>query len=143
MSEPSGTVLVIDDDRLVRWTMSTILERAGYRVHEAGTGAEGLSLIPRIAPDVVLLDIVLPEMDGFTILERIRQAHPDLPVLMMSSHQTAETIDRAMRLGALASLGKPCDAKSLLAAVARALRPSTPPNEGADRSPRNTDNDAR
>ncbi len=79
MPEPLGNVLVIDDDRLVRWTMSTILGRAGYRVHEAGTGEEGLSLTPRVAPDVVLLDIGLPDADGFTGLQRIRQTHPISP----------------------------------------------------------------
>jgi DNA-binding response OmpR family regulator len=123
----SATILIIDDDRLVRWSLSTMLGRAGYRVQEAPTGKEGLALLGSGVPDLVLLDIMLPDMDGFAVLEEIRRAHPRLPVVTMTADTTPETSRRALRLGARGHLEKPCDSAVLLAAVSDALHRETPP----------------
>lgn len=120
-------ILIIDDDKLIRWSLATVLGRAGYRLHEAATGQEGLAAIERDAPDLVLLDIKLPDMDGFALLTAIHQAHPNLPVLMMTADATPETARQALRLGARGYLDKPCDSAVLQAEVARALRPLVPP----------------
>ena len=122
----STTILIIDDDKLIRWSLSTMLGRAGYRICEAATGKEGLTAIERSSPDLVLLDIALPDMDGFAVLERIRRAHPDLPVLTMTADATAETSRRALGLGARGHLEKPCDLAALLSAVSKALQSVTP-----------------
>jgi DNA-binding NtrC family response regulator len=120
-------ILIIDDDRLVRWSFGTVLGRAGYQLHEAATGQEGLAAIERDVPDLVLLDVKLPDMDGFAVLAAIHQAHPNLPVLMMTADATPETARQARRLGARGYLDKPCDSAVLQAEVAKALGPSTPP----------------
>lgn len=121
-----ATILIIDDDKLSRWSLSTVLGRAGYRVREAATGKEGLAAVERGVPDLVLLDIMLPDLDGFAVLQAIHQAHPNLPVLMMTADATAEAARRTSRLGARGHLDKPCDAAVLLAAVSEALQLTTP-----------------
>ena len=118
-------ILIIDDDKLIRWSLSTVLGRAGYRVHEAATGQEGLAAVESGVPDLVLLDIMLPDMDGFAVLETIRQAHPKLPVLTMTADATPERARQALRLGARAHLEKPCDSAVLQAEVSKALRSPT------------------
>ncbi len=124
---PAASILVIDDDRLTRWSVATLLGRAGYRVHEAATGKEGFAAIEKVGPNLVLLDIELPDMDGFAVLEMIQKGHPDLPVLTMTADATAETARKALRLGARGHLDKPINAATLDAAVSRALQSSAPP----------------
>lgn len=116
---------MIDDDKLIRWSITTVLGRAGYQVREAATAAEGLTAVESIAPNVVLLDINLPDADGFAVLEAIRHAHPELPALTMTADASPETARRALRLGARRHLEKPCDSAVLLAAVSESLQSNT------------------
>ena len=127
---PDHTILVIDDDKLVRWSMSVLLARAGYTVHEAATGADGLAAVQTCHPDLVLLDILLPDIDGFGVLRAIRQARPELPVLMMTAEPDSETRKQALSLGARAHMEKPCDASLLQEAVANALQSASSKNKG-------------
>jgi two-component system response regulator GlrR len=119
---PLHTVLIIDDDRLTRWSMSMVLGRAGYRVEEAASGEGGMSKIPEAGPVVVLADIALPDMDGFAVLRAIHARHPTLPVILMSADATAAMARDAMRQGAFAWLDKPCDPTELETVIARAVR---------------------
>ena len=123
---PTPTILVVDDDKLIRWSVSVVLGHAGYRVHEAATGQEGLAAVLEHRPDLVLLDIALPDLDGFAVLEAIRQTHPDLPVLMMTADATNETARQAARLGACGQLDKPFDPALLQVTVSEALKLATP-----------------
>lgn len=123
------TILVVDDDKLIRWSVSVILGNAGYRVHEAATGKKGLAAVVQHRPDLVLLEIALPDMDGFTLLEAICEIRPDLPVLVMTADATSETARQAARLGARGQLDKPFDPALLQATVSEALEPATPPEE--------------
>jgi len=125
----AATILVIDDDKLTRWSVSTLLGRAGYGVRESATGKEGLASIEEAIPQLVLLDIELPDMDGFAVLKAIREIRPDLPVLTMTADATAETARKALRLGAQAHLDKPVDFATLEAAVLRALKTSALPGQ--------------
>jgi CheY-like chemotaxis protein len=122
----STAILIIDDDKLIRWSLSTVLGRAGYHMREATTGNEGLAAIESSTPDLVLLDIMLPDMDGFAVLERIRCAHPELPVLTMTADATPETSRRVLDFGVRGHLEKPCDSAMLLTAVSKALQSITP-----------------
>jgi two-component system response regulator FixJ len=128
----SPLIVIIDDDKLFRWAVSSVLQGAGYRVHEAATGAEGLTAARDYHPGAVLLDIRLPDMDGFTVLKAIRQARPGLPVLMLTADPTPGTRRQALRLGAHACFEKPCEWALLLASVSQALRPSPPPGHTSD-----------
>lgn len=80
-------------------------------------------------PDLVLLDIKLADMDGFAVLTAIYQAHPKLPVLMMTADTTPETARQALRLGARGYLDKPFDSAVLLAAVSEAVQSNTSPRQ--------------
>jgi CheY-like chemotaxis protein len=117
------SILVVDDDKLTRWSFATVLGRLGYRVREAATGSECLAAIRAEAPDLVLLDIVLPDLDGFRILSEIRAEDPRIPVILMTANPARDTRARARAAGAAEYLEKPCDAATLEAALSR-VRPS-------------------
>ena len=122
----SPMILVVDDDRLTRWSLSRILKREGYRLDEAASIAESLTAIDRRRPDLILLDVRLPDGDGFALLKTIRGSHPGLPVVMMTAHANRGTAETALALGACAHLGKPCDPAELLSTVDRALSRNPP-----------------
>ena len=120
-------VLIVDDDKLTRWSVSRALTRAGYQVQEAATAADGLAAIVGEPPDAVLLDIVLPDGDGFSALRAIHETHPQLPVILITAHGSEETARMARELGARGHLVKPCNPAELCAALALALdRPTSP-----------------
>jgi len=112
-------VLIVDDDKLTRWSVSRILTRAGYQVQEAA--AAGLAAIAGDLPDAVLLDIVLPDGNGFSVLRTIHETHPRLPVILITAHGSEETARMARDLGARGHLIKPCNPAELCAALAVAL----------------------
>jgi two-component system nitrogen regulation response regulator GlnG len=114
-------VLIVDDDKLTRWSVSRILGRAGYQVREAGSLTEGEAALERQRPDLILLDIRLPDGDGFALLKAVRLGHPDLPVIMMTAHASPETEQAALALGARGHLAKPCDPTELQAVVGNTL----------------------
>ncbi len=126
---PAQAVLIIDDDRLTRWSISMVLGRAGYRVEEAASGEEGLSKLATVRPDVVLADIALPDMDGYNVLRAIHTRHPALPVVLMSADATAAMAREALHQGAFAWLDKPCDPTELEAVLARAAGPAAAPDQ--------------
>ena len=119
---PAHTILIIDDDRLTRLSISTVLGRAGHRVEEAASGKDGLSRIAEVRPAVVLADIALPDMDGFAVLRAVHAQHPTLPVILMSADATAAMARDAVRQGAFAWLDKPCDPAELEAVIARVVQ---------------------
>jgi len=123
------TVLVVDDDKLTRFSLSKILGRAGYRIREAASATEGMAAIEEERPGLVLLDIRLPDRDGFAVLRAIRGSHPQLPVVMMTAHHTEDNAREASAQGAWGYLAKPCDPADLQTIVSTALgnlsRPTT------------------
>jgi DNA-binding response OmpR family regulator len=129
MSSLDGAqVLVIDDDETIRMVLRRIVEMAGATVTEATTGEEGLRALYAGRPDVVVLDIGLPGLDGWQVLERIRQL-TDLPVVMVSAHDDELEKVRALQAGADDYVTKPFGAPELLARLqvqVRRARPRTP-----------------
>lgn len=117
------TVLVIDDSETVRTAVSDRLERGGYNVASAGDGREGLRRLYEIKPDVVLLDIVMPELDGWKTLELIRDVS-DVPVIMLTSRDTELERVRGLRGGADDYMGKPFSPAELSARIEAVLRRS-------------------
>lgn len=102
-------VLIVDDDEDLRMLARKSLTRAGYRVIEAGDGEEGLQAIERLSPDLVILDLNMPEMDGFEFLRRIRanEATQDLPVIVLTAQGDEESAKRSFEHGATDFLPKP------------------------------------
>jgi DNA-binding response OmpR family regulator len=124
MSAMAGkTVLVIDDSETVRATVGERLERGGYRVASAANGREGLRRLYEIKPDVVLLDVVMPELDGWKTLELIRDVS-DVPVIMLTSRDSELERVRGLRGGADDYVGKPFSPAELSARIEAVLRRS-------------------
>jgi DNA-binding response OmpR family regulator len=117
----SARVLVIDDETDVRSLLREILADRGYLVEEAGDGVEGLRVLYAAHPDLVLLDVGLPRMDGWQTLERIRELS-DVPVLILTSHGGELEKVRGLRSGADDYVVKPFGGEELLARVAALLR---------------------
>ncbi len=118
---PAARVLVVDDEKLIRWSVAERLQRDGYEVLSAETGEQALDLLAGMPPDLMLLDVRLPGMDGVQTLERALAIHPDLAVLMMSAHSTVDIAVDAMKHGAVDFLVKPFPFQALDAAVERAI----------------------
>jgi two-component system, NtrC family, nitrogen regulation response regulator NtrX len=111
---PKPRILVIDDDAGVRESLRMTLEYDGYDVGGAATGQEGLALVEREAPDLVLLDVKMPGMDGLDVLTRLHSMHETLPVVMISAHGTPSSAVEAIRKGALDFLEKPFESTDRL-----------------------------
>jgi DNA-binding response OmpR family regulator len=125
------TVLVIDDSETVRATVSERLERGGYSVASAGNGREGLRRLYEIKPDVVLLDVVMPELDGWKTLELIRDVS-DVPVIMLTSRDSELERVRGLRGGADDYMGKPFSPAELSARIEAVLRRSGEKSEAKE-----------
>ncbi len=108
------SVLVVDDERAVRESIKMILEYDKYDVQFAEDGPSALARIQGTAFDMVLLDIRMPGMDGMHVLERVKETHPHLPVVMISAIGTIETAVEATKKGAFDYLPKPLARDRLL-----------------------------
>jgi DNA-binding NtrC family response regulator len=114
-------LLVIDDDAAGGRLLTAIFTREGLAVTTALDAATGLAAAAADHPDVIILDLHLPDLDGLEVLERLRAADPVLPVVMLTSHDDVKTAVRAIRLGAFDYLTKPLDHDEIVVAVRRAL----------------------
>jgi len=116
-------ILIVDDEADIRMLTAGILEDEGYQTRQAGTSDVALAEVETRAPNLVLLDIWLQgsELDGLQILQRIKEHHPTIPVLMMSGHGTIETAVAAIKQGAYDFIEKPFKADRLLLLVERAM----------------------
>ena len=117
-----ATILVVEDDPILREVLVYNLERQGHEVLEATTGTQGLERIRRDRPDLVVLDIMLPELDGFTLTRQVREEGNPVPILMLTAR--ADEIDRVLglELGADDYLTKPFSMREFLARVKALLR---------------------
>ena len=116
-----SNILIIDDEKAIRKTLSEILSYEGYKIEEAGDGEEGLKKFKEKAYDVVLCDIKMPKLDGIEFLDKAREANPDVPVIMISGHGTIETAVEAVKKGAYDYISKPPDLNRLLITIRNAM----------------------
>ena len=124
---PAKEILVVDDEIGIRELLSEILFDEGYQVHLAENAAQARDFRSQQAPDLVLLDIWMPDTDGVTLLkEWVAQDLLTMPVIMMSGHGTIETAVEATRIGAVDFLEKPIALQKLLDTVAKAIQQGAP-----------------
>src|SRR5205823_4354058 len=118
---PKTRILVIDDESAIRDSLRMTLEYEGYEFIGAATGQEGIALVEREAPDLVLLDIKMPGMDGMEVLERLRTTNESLPVVLISGHGTISTAFEAANKGAFDFIEKPFATEKVLVTLRNAL----------------------
>jgi len=116
-----SNILIIDDEKAIRKTLSEILSYEGYKIDEAGDGEEGLRKFNEKVFDVVLCDIKMPKMDGLEFLDKAGESNPDVPVIMISGHGTIETAVEAVKKGAYDYIAKPPDLNRLLITIRNAM----------------------
>jgi DNA-binding NtrC family response regulator len=117
-----ATLLIVDDEELVRWSLRERFRREGYTIVEAGTGAEAVEQVAGV--DLVLLDYRLPDTDGLTVLRRMKELVPDTPVILMTAFSTVENAVEAMKHGAYHYLNKPFNLDDVAITVEKALETS-------------------
>lgn len=115
------TVLIVDDEEGIRETLSGILEDEGYNVISVSSGEDALLSVKEHFPDIIFLDVWLPEMDGLETLSRLKEMKLDVPVVMVSGHGNIELAVKATRLGAYDFLEKPLSLEKVLIVAKRAL----------------------
>ena len=118
---PKSRILVIDDEAAIRDSLKMTLEYEGYEFVGAATGQEGLSLAERETPDLVLLDVKMPGMDGLEVLDRLRAMNDALPVVVISGHGTISTAVEATKKGAFDFVEKPFASERVLVILRNAL----------------------
>src|SRR5215467_4998189 len=114
-------ILVIEDETAALRALSSLLSDEGYHVLEASCGQTGLDLARRELPDLILLDIRLPDVNGLEVLGRLRQEHCDAAVVIMTADTTSSNAIRATKLGAFDYIAKPINDEHLLVVIRRAL----------------------
>jgi DNA-binding response OmpR family regulator len=103
-----ATVLIVDDETVLRKMIRKVLQRHGFNVIEAQNGKEGLNLALKEKPDLILLDVMMPEMDGITMLDKLRKTKAGIaiPVILLTQLEYDKKIEGAMKLGACSFLVK-------------------------------------
>ncbi|MCC6566079.1 MAG: response regulator transcription factor [Chloroflexi bacterium] len=126
----SDTVLIVDDDETTLRVLELLLARAGYEVVRAGSAEDGLRKAYRFQPDIVLLDVNMPQMDGWEMCHRLREMS-DVPILFLAASASSEDVVRGLELGADDFIAKPFDPQELLARIKAHLRraPRSAPSE--------------
>jgi len=115
------SVLVIDDEETVCQALSRMLARFGFHTRTATRGADGLGLAAHETPDLILLDLQMPDMNGPQFLEKLRALHPDLPVVIVTGYPDGELMQRASRHAPLLLLSKPVEQELLERTVRTAI----------------------
>ena len=121
MAKNKETILLVDDEESIRKTLGDVLGDEGYRVIASADGESALSELEREHPDLVLLDIWMPGMDGIETLQRIKEKRPELPVIMISGHGSVETAVKSTKLGAFDFIEKPLSLDKILLVISHAL----------------------
>ena len=128
MPSERGTVVVVDDDRQIRGFIKMVLELEGFRVLTAADGESALAVFETESPDLMLLDIMMPGMDGYTVCRRVRQ-FSQLPIIMVTAMGDDAKVVAGLEAGADDYVVKPVSAAQLVARVEAVLRRSTPPQK--------------
>ncbi len=131
---PKETILVVDDERLVRWSLQQKLEQWGYHVSLAEDGATALGRIQLDNPDLVTLDVRLPDMTGIEVLSELRNRNIQIPVIVITAFGVVDDAVRSLKLGAYDFIEKPINFEKLENAVRNALGNPPPPHRSCANS---------
>jgi FixJ family two-component response regulator len=123
MSEEGALVAVVDDEEPIRKALSRLLRLAGFKVETFASGAEFLGSLRNHAPDCLILDLHMPELDGFEVESQLRQGGFRIPVIAITGRDAQKDRERVLQCGVAAFLQKPLDGEALRAAITAATTP--------------------
>ena len=129
LADSARSILLVDDEAEIRDLLTDLLKDAGYGVHEATTGAEALEAVAKKMPDLVMMDVKLPDQDGLAVLRQLKRAHPDLEVIVMTAFGGSSSAIKAMEHGAYDYVTKPFEMDDLLATLKRVFEHADMSNE--------------
>ena len=115
-------ILIVDDDKDLRFNLSCILKEKGYEVIAAVDGKQALNALAQSSPDLVLLDVRLPGMDGVELLEEMKKIEKNLPIIMLTAYSDVKSAVKAMKSGAFDYITKPFDEEELILILGKALQ---------------------
>lgn len=115
-------VLVVDDESIIRISCERTLASGGYKVKSASSGKEGIEILDKESFNLVLLDLKMPDMDGFEVLKLIRNRWPDIKVIIITGYGIEQTAKQTLEHGAHNFLGKPFTPDKLLAVISETLQ---------------------
>ena len=115
------TLLIADDEPNIRRVLQAIFQKDGYEVHVAENGVRALEVAAACPVDVLITDLIMPDMNGVELLQKIKQRHPDVVAVMITAYATIKTCVDAMRYGASDYITKPFDMDEIRAVVKRAV----------------------
>jgi two-component system response regulator (stage 0 sporulation protein F) len=116
-------ILIVDDQFGIRILLNEVLQKEGYQTFQAANGVQALEIVKKNPPDLVLLDMKIPGMDGIEILKRMKVIEPDIRVIIMTAYGELDMIQEAMNLGALTHFAKPFDIDDIRVAVKKYSQP--------------------
>ena len=117
----SEKVLIVDDQYGIRILLNEVLQKEGYDTYQAANGLQALEVVQENVPDLILLDMKIPGMDGIEILKRVKALYPDMKVIIMTAYGELDMIQEAMDLGAITHFAKPFDIVDIREAVKKYL----------------------
>lgn len=123
-SDSNNKILIVDDDDMMRMYIKTLLTQNGYDISEAANGKDGLRAFRDITPDLVITDIIMPEMEGITFIKSLREHNNYIPIIAMTGNvhgRMEEYLDISSKLGADEILRKPIKADEFLEAIKRLI----------------------
>ncbi|OYD07984.1 response regulator [Paludifilum halophilum] len=123
MSLSDKKVLVVDDQYGIRVLLKEVFSRKGFQIYQAANGKVALDIIQKEDPDLILLDMKMPGMDGLEVLRHLRREDRATKVIMMTAYGELDMVEEASELGALAHFTKPFDVEELCSEVVRQLSP--------------------
>jgi len=119
---PSQKILIVDDEPEICWIMKKVLSEQGYGVYTAFSGEQGMELTESANPDLIFLDLKLPGIDGLEVLQKLKERHSSLPVIILSAFDDVSAAVRAMKLGAYDYISKPLNVDEMLITLKNALK---------------------
>src|SRR4030095_1312574 len=115
-------ILIIDDNKYLRFTLSTLVEDSGYMPIEAGDKEKAIKMLTKKKPSLIILDKKLPDCDGMDLLKEIKLLDDEIPVIMLTAYAENKNAEQALGLGAYAFLTKPFSNAEMMSTIKRALR---------------------
>lgn len=113
----NAKILIVDDQFGIRILLNEVFQKEGYETYQAANGLQALDIVKKHGPDLVLLDMKIPGMDGIEILKRMKVIDPDIRVIIMTAYGELDMIQEAKELGAIMHFAKPFDIDDIRSAV--------------------------